>query len=709
MPKYTGATWGGESRVLENDFMRVEVHNRKTGWAYVEFYTKAGKLMGTLPYLASVQDNAGGPRGNMASFRWVESQEVKEEHTDDADSLIFDVHALTFAELAKGSFVEFMAPPEAPLLKGTIRMTLPKRGNALKLDYDLLWMGSNGFVALHGPWLLAGADSFGLHKTDGVFPGVEWMRTDEWSSNQSAMMQPLSERTAVHPYKVSVPMMAVSHEGDTISLSWDPLRPIAEKRPMQVEYCPQPVFSSPDAVNHADEHLMGLMLPTAAMTHRENNPCPTEVTPFPRGAKIGFSAEIAVGKGTSVDALADYVKRHGLPEPPKPKKPLDEQLRTIAEQYDGHFFFEQEHNTGWGFRSVRDMIRRPGDEPKEVGTHIPRVFLERYIEKHAGEALAESLRKKLGLAKRKEAETSDPARRAESHHIPLAFGEMDKDALRAYGDGILELQREDGAFPATLTDKRAATWRPVFINHWPFAESLYKAMSEEGDIVLENHAVSALHLLMIAKETGEEKYARAAYKALDFALPMLVADGGDAWETPIKAPNLLAAGHAAIAYELAYRMCGNEAYRNKAVYWLRSLLVFTNLWEPKRTHNLYNTKPCFCVTDWATTSWVDAQVEWEVIEILSQSREYGIDWGEVDREIDWHRYEEGIAAATTWWILDSSRADELPLDVDLSLGNLDGMLADQHDPVTDEHLGWQLFPEDYANILMNVLERRENK
>ena len=125
MPKYKGATWGGESRVLENDFMRVEVHNRKTGWAYVEFYTKAGKLMGVLPYLASVQDNAGGPRGNMAAFRRVESQEVKEEHTEDADSLIFDVHALTFAELAKGSFVEFMAPPETPLLHAPNTLLTP--------------------------------------------------------------------------------------------------------------------------------------------------------------------------------------------------------------------------------------------------------------------------------------------------------------------------------------------------------------------------------------------------------------------------------------------------------------------------------------------------------------------------------------------------------------------------------------------------------
>ena len=699
MPKYSNATYAGETKVLENVYMRVEVHNRKTGWAYVEFYTPEGKLMGVLPYLASVQDNVGGPRGNMATFRRVESQEVKEEHTETGDSLIFEAHALTYGELAKGSFVEFMAPPEMPLLQGTIKLTLPKDSFALQMDYDLTWMGSNGFVAIHGPWLYAGADSFGLHKTDGVYPGIEWLRKDEWSSNQSAMMPPLSERTAVHPFKVSIPMMAVSHEGDTISLAWDPLRPIAEKRPMQVEYYPQPVFSSPDAINHADQHLMGLMLPTSAMTHVENNTVPTAVTPYPRGAKIGFTAEVALGKGTSVDAVADYVKRHGLPEPPKPKKSLEEQLTYIAQQYDGHFWFEQTSSTGWGVRTVRDMIRKPGEEPKEVGTHIPHIFLERYIEKYAGTQLAENLKAKLGLAQEK-----SPA--PDFSRDPLRMHQADLEKVRAYGDGILQLQNPDGSFSVVIDDPRAADYRPGGIMHWPFAENVYKAMSEAGDMVLEINVVSALHLLKIAEATGNDKYAEAAYKALDFCLPMQVADGGDAWETPIKSPNLLATGHGAMAYELAYRRTGRKEYREKAIYWLRGLLIFTNLWEPKKTHNLYNTKPCFCVTDWATTSWVDAQVEWEVIQILSQSHELGIDWTEVDPEIDWHRYEEGIACATTYWMLDSSRADELPLDIDLGLGNLDGMFADQHDPVTDEHLGWQLMPDHYANIIMNVLERK---
>ena len=38
-------------------------------------------------------------------------------------------------------------------------------------------------------------------------------------------------------------------------------------------------------------------------------------------------------------------------------------------------------------------------------------------------------------------------------------------------------------------------------------------------------------------------------------------EGGDYWETPLHAPNLLATGHAAVAFELGYRTLGDERYR----------------------------------------------------------------------------------------------------------------------------------------------------
>ena len=135
--------------------------------------------------------------------------------------------------------------------------------------------------------------------------------------------------------------------------------------------------------------------------------------------------------------------------------------------------------------------------------------------------------------------------------------------------------------------------------------------------------------------------------------------------------------------------------------------MFTHLWEPIHVKNLYCTKPCLCATDWATTSWVDTHVQWEIIQCLALARELGIDWHKVDPAIDWRRYSEGIACAATHWMLDRSRSDELPFDIDLKLGNLDGLIADAHDPITGENFGWQLMPDYLANLIMDVLENRQ--
>ena len=153
---------------------------------------------------------------------------------------------------------------------------------------------------------------------------------------------------------------------------------------------------------------------------------------------------------------------------------------------------------------------------------------------------------------------------------------------------------------------------------------------------------------------------------------------------------------------MAYRASGNEEYRKKAIYWLRGYLVFTHLWEPRGIHDLYCTKPCFCATDWATTSWVDCHVQWEAIQTLALAHELGIDWAEVDTEIDWHRYSRGIVAAVSHWMLDSGRAKELPYDIDLEHGNFDGTFSDVHDPITGESFGWQVFPDYLANLIMDI-------
>jgi hypothetical protein len=700
MPKYTDATYGNETKVLENNFMRVEVHKRKTGWGWAEIYTPQGKLMGVLPHLSELQDNLGGKRGIMVAPRRLESTDVVEENTPEGQSLIFNVHSLTNYEFSRGSFVEYMADPnEKPAMTGQVRLTLNPNQAVLQLDYRFRWLGLPGLAALRGPWLLVGTDSFGIEKTDAVFPGIEWLRKEEWSSNRNYMLAPLAERTAPHPFKVSIPLMAVSHEGNGIGFAWDPLHPLTERRPMDVTYYPQPVFSSPNAVDHANQHLMGLMFPSAVYTGKENAQIPDQITPCDMMCTISFKAEVFLAEGNSLDVLTDWVRRHGLPKPPKPRRRLSETLEFISKCYDTNFWIE---NTGWAFRLQRDIARSKKQEDAPSSSYPPEpVHIRRYLREYGDTEIGRSLAKKFEIA-------SGKPGFGIWERDPIFLNGLDRDKQVKHGRNLLSLQKPDGSFVYEPHNPKSLTFlKSTEINHLPFAQNTHKPLGFEGDTALEINVVPAIHLLRIADMTGEESFKQAAYRALDFCMPYVVPDGGDVWETPLHSPNLLAAGHAAIAYELAYRASGKQEYREKAVYWLRGLLVFTNLWEPKNVLNLYCTKPCLCATDWNTVSWVDTHVQWEVLQSWAIAIMMGIDWAEVDPEIDWDRYEEGIACAATHWILDKSRADELPHDIDLALGNIDGTLADAHDPITGQHFGWQLMPDYLAVLLMDVLKREK--
>jgi hypothetical protein len=651
--------------------------------------------MGVMPFLGELQDNLGGMRGNMAAPRRLEADDVTVEETEQGQRFVLDVHSLTNYEFTKGSFMEYMADKaERPSIVGQILLTLDKDRPVLRLSYRLRWQAltGSGYVAIRGPWLLAGADSYGIEKTDAIFPGVEWLRKDEWSSNRNYMTYPLAERTAPHPFKVSAPLMAVSHEGDVIALSWDPAKPLIARRPQRVDYYAQPVFSSPDAVNHANQHLMGLMLPSAVLSGAENKPFPETLTPVSYMSEITLEAEISLAKGASLDAYTDWVKRHGLPTPPEPRYPLEEALHYIASCYNSNLWFEK----GWGIRLERDIARGGDLDDSEMGFAYP-VHMQRYVTQYADTQLGRELASKLEIAKQQPSFLR-------TRKDPQCLLALTEEAQRLHGDNLLDIQHEDGSFRFEPENPKSPTFMQEGINHTPFARNLYMPLGVPGDTALEQNVVCATELLLLAEALHDQSLTQAACRALDFCLDTLVPDGGDVWETPLHSPNILATGHAAIAYELAYRQTGNQAYRSKAIYFLRGNLVFTHLWEPRGVKDLYCTKPCFCATDWATTSWVNTHVEWEVIQTLAIAHEMGIDWAQVDPDIDWHRYEEGICCAVTHWLLDASRADELPLDIDLALGHLNGLFADAHDPVTGECHGWQLFPDYLSNLLMDVLD-----
>ncbi len=54
MPTYKHATYAGETIVLENKALRLEMHKRVTGWGWGEIYTPQGKCMCVLDHLGEL-------------------------------------------------------------------------------------------------------------------------------------------------------------------------------------------------------------------------------------------------------------------------------------------------------------------------------------------------------------------------------------------------------------------------------------------------------------------------------------------------------------------------------------------------------------------------------------------------------------------------------------------------------------------------------
>jgi hypothetical protein len=237
-------------------------------------------------------------------------------------------------------------------------------------------------------------------------------------------------------------------------------------------------------------------------------------------------------------------------------------------------------------------------------------------------------------------------------------------------------------------------------------------MGLDQDTALDITVLPVIELLDLYKATGEASFRDAARKALDYCLPMQRPEGGDYWETPLHSPNLFAAGHAAVAYEMGYQEFKDEKYREHAIHWVRSLLPFTHLWDPANMPMIYNTKPCLCASDWFFANWVRDHVQWEVLETFQLSRRHGIQWHKVDPQVDWRRYHKGITVAVMRWMIDHTIPNWLPHNIPSSLelyyqGKLDLCFADTHNTTTGNYGGAGIMPDIIAMNILGVMENEQ--
>ena len=643
----------GESLTLESGDAVMIFFRRTTGWGWAEVRTAAGEPLAILDHLGEL-----AVRDAPVPMR-LEADTARRGEDEGGAYLHFDVASVTTREALRGSsFESWIGVPFAgPLIEGTLRVRSMSDGR-FSLEWNLTSTHDIYARYLRGPWLSVGRGSFGADRDDAILPGIDWAIDRESTSGTDFFRDPWAQRATPPVDSVAIPVMAVSHASRWISLSWD----AAAEATGWFSYRRhrlQPVFAAPDFLERSDCSLLGLALPEA--TQGENIvPPPLELH---RGQEINFAATISVGSGSSLDAVGEHVRRTGLPDGATHGE-LDDAVHAIARTYGDTMFHDGD---GFGVGQVAGDVH-----PTVPG------FVTDYLHAHPDRPEAARLRQiTVGLE-------------------PDAIPDVVAQALAA-----IQRQRDDGSF--VFDPDGVHRSKDDFV----VARDLVAPMGLPGQRALDLDVLPALQLLRAFDADGDERWSMAARRALDAALVHRRPEGGDYWETPLSAPNLLAAGHAVVAYGWAWQLWGDETYLVAAQRWLRSLLVFTHLWSPRDRPMLYNTKPCLCASDWYFANWVRDHVQWEVIETVALAGECGVDLAALDPSMTWERYLRGVLGAGVRWRLDhrddSWRPHNLPMTLaSYRAGQFDGCLPDTHNSTTGLYGGMAIAPGRLGQAILGL-------
>ena len=177
-----------------------------------------------------------------------------------------------------------------------------------------------GGEVVYLPWLtvFSGVGTFGERKTQGLFPGIEYL-ADEPSSSDADIAKPNNIRRTPAEIKLTFPLMTIVHEGCYAGLIWDRTDMIA------------PTFDSPDLVYNSGGHLMSLTGPAVGAKRYENDFIGFSPVKFDAGQKISSKAKIIGRKGDDVTAaVKQYVEIKGLAELPEFEGGYEAAKRLLA-------------------------------------------------------------------------------------------------------------------------------------------------------------------------------------------------------------------------------------------------------------------------------------------------------------------------------------------------------------------------------------------
>ncbi|MFI6817481.1 hypothetical protein ACIBG7_34140 [Nonomuraea sp. NPDC050328] len=452
---------------------------------------------------------------------------------------------------------------------------------AIQATYSITPDRQARLLAFGGPSLTAGEGSFGKPKHMGLFPGLEWLVAGERSSSTLDVWPPDSLRTTPHPLRVTVPVMAISAGGSTVSLAWD----TNQQWDGQNRY-PSARFASPNWLAGQANHLLSLFVPAVPDQVAENAPWATTPYSAAAGRPLSVTADFVVNPTADVlTAVEDWYSLHGVPEPATMPFTWTDELALVRHAYLDSYW--DPAVKGWAAWSGQQAMQYV---PYAVNLHL------------------------AGLL------TGDSAALTRVHEFvvsvltnngPSALGNMD-GTYSGWFHAPFYLGHLEGAIAEFEKNRDARINSQLPSGGWAFnpKDKEDEILGVPGTEIMGVSTVHAHGLLRYARLTGDPVAHQAGMRALAFIEQFDVPRAVGVWEMPIHTPTLLGSSYGIAAYTEAYRLTGDTRHLDRAIYWARTGLPFLYAWSaPDRPYMPYASISDYGATMF-TIPWFGRPVQW---------------------------------------------------------------------------------------------------
>lgn len=468
-----------------------------------------------------------------------------------------------------------------------------------------------------------GDGSFGERKDEALFPGLEYLLDEEPSSDSRFAEPPHDVRFSPHPYKVTVPLMAVRWRNWLVAMVWN-----LEGGWSGVLRAPNALFASPNRFEGGEHHRFALWVPTIPRWADENSLIAREPFRLIKDDSVLLSATLSVRTDADdvAHAIADYLLERGMPNPTAPQR-TDLQALTLTVQgllnsYDSQAKAWRHTNTGPTF-------------------YDPQVALALWVLGHR--LYPEDMRRRLAIQQVREAVS---AQARENIGLELAFyiGGL-PSVLTGANTVIASLrknQRLDGSWG----------WQPETPRHAVFGKAGETSSGWTG----ERGAQVGKHAVVMLDTASEESLLQAVRYLMRQRRP----EGAQTWELPLHVPDLLAVPYAIHAFLDAYLLTGEARYLEQAERWALRGVPFVYLWSaPDRPIMRGATIPVFGVTWLNQQPWFGVAVQWNGL--VYANALYRLAQAVENPRFEWRRLADAItlcAVQQQEWVLGRYPAEE---------------------------------------------------